>query len=125
MVPEATVLHPAYLGAVTVAAFSGTGHLGWPEGFNLGFRALDQPVAYGYDPQSFRGFVLEPSIPGFLLGDGSPFREAGGPVVKLDGDPSIAMVQIWVQPEEAASFVDRLRRAGVQELKREHPENDE
>jgi hypothetical protein len=122
--PGDTVMYPAYLGAVTVAAYSGSGHLGWPEGDNLRFRALLQPVEFGYTPRSFRGFQVEAVAPAFLLDDGSPFTESGGPVVKLNGDSSANMVQIWVQPGDAESFIARLRRAGVQELDRERPRDD-
>jgi hypothetical protein len=54
--------------------------------------------------------------PAFLTGVDSLLTVAGGPIVRLEGESSAMMVQIWFQPGDAASFVARLRAEGVKEL---------
>ncbi len=114
---QGTAVHPAYLGALTSAAYSGDGFLGWPQGGDLVFRsATVNPSTLLYSPRSFRGFKVEVNTPEFLTGSLIEAEGDGGAVVRLEGDSSTMMVQIWLQPDDAASFVARLRAEGVTEL---------
>lgn len=114
--PGETQMHPAFMGAITVSAYSGDGFLGWPEDGDLVFRAIDHPpTTHQYPISAFRGFKVEASTPWATTGQSSIDLDRGA-LVLLDGGSAAMMVRIWVQPDDVNSFTAHLVAAGLKQL---------
>lgn len=115
--PPETPMHPAFMGSIMEGLFSGDGFLGWPEGGDLFFRAtVHPPATFQYPTNAFRGFKLDVAVPSFIDKGSSVVAADGGPLVLLDGGSAAGMARLWVQPDDAESFVGRLRAAGMPAL---------